>query len=92
MKKRNREREAWIDARERHHLSDVQVRMARELGMNPVKLGKLGNYKQEPWKMPLGSYIEHLYRKRFVKASPDNATSMKQRSGLPRRRRKRGAG
>jgi hypothetical protein len=65
MKKRNRKREEWIGARERHHLSDVQVQMARELGMNPVKLGKLDNYKHEPWKMPLGPYIEHLYRKRF---------------------------
>ena len=91
MKKRNRKREEWIGARERHHFSDVQVQMARELGMNPVKLGKLDNYKQEPWKMPLGPYIEHLYSKRFGKASPDNVTSIKERSGSARTR-KRGAG
>jgi hypothetical protein len=87
MKKRNRKREEWIGARERHHFSDVQVQMARELGMNPVKLDKLDNYKQEPWKMPLGPYIEHLYRKRFGKAYPDNVTSIKEGSGLSEEKR-----
>lgn len=41
--------------------------MAREIGLNPKKFGKLSNYKQEPWKMPLPQYIEHLYEKRFGK-------------------------
>ncbi|HEX3450291.1 MAG TPA: hypothetical protein VHS97_18700 [Isosphaeraceae bacterium] len=87
MKKRNRKREEWTGARERHHLSDIQVQMARELGMNPAKLGKLDNSKQEPWKMPPGPYIEHLYRKRFEKAYPDNVTSIKERSGLSEEKR-----
>jgi hypothetical protein len=56
---------AWIDARQRHHLSDAQVQMAREVGMNPAKLGKLDNHDQEPWKTPLGAYIQHRYLKRF---------------------------
>jgi hypothetical protein len=33
----------WIDARKRHHLSHVQIQMARELGMNPKRFGKLDN-------------------------------------------------
>ena len=43
----------WITARQRHHLSHAHVQMARELGMNPRKLGKLDNADQEPWKLPL---------------------------------------
>ena len=43
----------WIDARRRFRLSHAHVQMARELGMNPKKLGKLANHKQEPWKLPL---------------------------------------
>ena len=31
----------WVDARKRFHLSDMHIQMARELGMNPKKLGKL---------------------------------------------------
>jgi hypothetical protein len=35
----------WITASKRHSLSHVHVHMARELGMNPRKLG---NHDQEP--------------------------------------------
>lgn len=74
--------QVWIDARARHRLSHVQVQMARELGMNPGKLGKLDNHKQEPWKMSLAPYIEYLYRKRFGKACPDDVRSIEQRIRL----------
>ena len=40
--------QAWIEARRRHRLSHAQVQMARELGMNPEKLGKVDNHRQEP--------------------------------------------
>ena len=43
----------WIETRKRFHLSHAQVQMARELGMNPQRLGSLANHKQEPWKAPL---------------------------------------
>jgi hypothetical protein len=33
--------QVWIDARTRHHLSHAHVQVARELGLNPKKLGKL---------------------------------------------------
>ena len=42
--------EPWFEARRRFKLSHVQIQMARELGMNPKKLGKLDNHKQERWK------------------------------------------
>ena len=56
---------AWIDAKKKHHLSDITVQMARELGLNPKKLGKIDNHKQEPWKEPLHHFIRTLYEKRF---------------------------
>ena len=46
--------------------------MARELGMNPAKLGKLDNHRQEPWKLPLPQFIEELYLKRFRKTAPEH--------------------
>jgi hypothetical protein len=72
--------QAWIDARKRHHLSHVHVQMARELGMNPQKLGKLDNDDQEPWKMPLPQFIEELYERRFGKPRPDNVLSIEARA------------
>ncbi len=38
----------WIDARQRYRLSHAQVQMARELGINPKKLGGMANHDQEP--------------------------------------------
>jgi hypothetical protein len=70
----------WIDARKRFHLSHVHVQMARELGMNPRKLGSLDNHKQEPWKAPLPVFIEQCYRKRFGKAQPDRVISIEERA------------
>ena len=75
-KKPNQKLQAWIDARKRHHLSDAQIQMARELGMNPAKLGKLDNHDQEPWKLPLPQFIEELYFKRRGKTAPDAVTSI----------------
>ena len=68
----------WIDARKRFHLSDAQMQMARELGMNPKKFGKLANHKQEPWKAPLPDFIESIYFKRFGKRQPDQVRSIEQ--------------
>ena len=82
-KKPTRRQQAWIDARRRHNLSQVQVQMARELGMNPAKLGKLDNHDQEPWKVPLPQFIEELYEKRFGKAIPNAEAALEEhaRSG-----------
>ena len=66
----------WIEARKRFHLSHAQVQMARELGMNPKKLGKLNNHKQERWKLPLPLFIEKCYLKRFGKDRPDDCRSV----------------
>ncbi len=81
-KKPNQKMQAWIDARKRHRLSHAQVQMARELGMNPSKLGKLDNHDQEPWKMPLRQYIEHLYFKRFGRERPDLVLSVEEKIRL----------
>jgi hypothetical protein len=64
----------WVDAKRKHRLSDTQIQMARELGMNPKKLGKLDNHKQEPWKAPLPEFIEAIYRKQFKREKPEQIT------------------
>ena len=72
----------WITARKRHRLWHAQVQMARELGMNPKKLGKLDNADQEPWKLPLPVFIESLYQKRFGRDRPDEVHSIEERARL----------
>jgi hypothetical protein len=68
----------WIDVRKRYHLTDSQVQMARELGLNPHKFGKLANEEQESWKLPLPEFIEEIYWKRFGKRQPDSVRSIEQ--------------
>jgi hypothetical protein len=75
------ELQRWIDACKRFHLSHAHVQMARELGMNPRKLGSLANHDQEPWKAPLPVFIERLYQRRFRKAKPDRVLSIEDRVG-----------
>jgi hypothetical protein len=70
----------WVEARKRHHLSHAHVQMARELGMNPRKLGKLDNHKQEPWKAPLPQFIERLYLRSFGRERPPVVMSIEDRS------------
>lgn len=80
QKQPSQKTQAWLEARKRHRLSHAQVQMARELGMNPNKLGKLDNHDQEPWKIPLKQYIEHLYVKRFGKERPDIVLSIEEKT------------
>ncbi len=55
--------------------------------MNPAKLGKLDNHKQEPWKLPLPQFIEELYRKRFGKTAPDTVMSIEERARHEQRKK-----
>ncbi len=66
----------WIEARKKYRLSHAQVQMARELGLNPKKIGGLANHKQEPWKMPLPEYIGYLFEKHFKKSQPIDVRSI----------------
>ena len=68
----------WIAVRKKYRLSHAHIQMARELGMNPKKFGKIANHKQEPWKAPLPVFIENLYIKRFGRTQPDEIKSMEQ--------------
>lgn len=70
--------QVWVDARKRFRLSHGHVQMARELGLNPKKLGGLANHDQEPWKSPLPVFIEELYFKSFGREHPETVMSIEQ--------------
>ena len=82
--------EKWMVAQKRHRLSDKQVQMARELGLNPDKLGKIDNHKQEPWKAPLPQFIEHIYFKRFKREEPETVRKWRPRRNCKKRKRRNG--
>jgi len=67
--------------------------MARELGMNPRKLGKLGNHRQEPWKLPLPEFIEKSVLERFGRVVPVEVVSIEELARqLAQKKAKRTAG
>ena len=70
--------EKWMVAQKKHRLSDKHVQMGRELGLNPDKLGKIDNHKQETWKAPLPQFIEEIYYKRFKREAPETVKPLKQ--------------
>lgn len=70
--------QVWVDARKLFRLSHDHVQMARELGLNPKKLGGLANHDQEIWKSPLPIFIEELYFKRFGRERPEIAMTIEQ--------------
>ena len=70
--------QAWLDARKRFRLSHDHIQMARELGLNPKKLGSLANHDQERWKSPLPIFIEDLYFKRFGRERPEVLMTIEQ--------------
>jgi hypothetical protein len=68
----------WFEARKKYRLTHAQIQMARELGLNPKKFGGLANHRQEPWKLPLPSFIEEIYRKRFGRDRPTEVLSLEE--------------
>jgi transcriptional regulator with XRE-family HTH domain len=79
--------QVWMDARKKFHLSQAQIEMAREIGLNPKKLGKLANHRQEPWKMPLPQFIEYLYHKRYGRDLPTAVTSVEEKFEMEHRKK-----
>ena len=68
----------WIEARKKHRLTHMQVHMARELGLNPRRMGGYAGNENEPSRLSLGEFIEALYVKRFRKAQPDVVQTIEQ--------------
>ena len=54
----------WTEAQRRCRLSKEELRMAREIGLNPRSLIKNIPNKSEPWKAPVKDWVRDLYRKR----------------------------
>jgi len=81
----------WQEAQKRYRLSDKHVQMARELGLNPKKLGKLVPNRSERWKLPLPRFIEVIYARQFKRTEPKRVAPLTAlwKKELKRRKAKR---
>jgi hypothetical protein len=68
----------WLEARRKFGLSDATVQMARELGLNPNKLGKLVPATGQAWKTPLPEFIATCYERSHGRRMPEKVRSLEQ--------------
>ena len=60
--------ELWDEAKKKCRLGNEEIRMAKEMGLNPKSLIKNIPNKNEKWKAPVKDWIHDMYEKRKRKS------------------------
>lgn len=63
----------WAEAQRRCCLNADDIRMAKEMGLNPRSLIKNIPSKTEQWKLPVKHWIREMYQKRQEKSARKKA-------------------
>ncbi len=69
VKSTNKKDMLWAEAKRRCRLNSEDIRMAKELGLNPRSLVKNIPSKTQQWKLPVKDWIREMYQKRQEKAA-----------------------
>lgn len=71
--------ELWQEAKKKCRLSEEEIKMAKEMGLNPKSLIKNIPNKNEMWKAPVKVWIRDMYeeRKRKSERKKENKQSEK---------------
>ena len=72
-KPKNKNDALWAEAKRRCRLSSEDIRMAKEMGLNPRSLIKNIPSKSQQWKAPVRVWIREMYEKRQEKAAKKKA-------------------
>ena len=67
--------ELWDEAKRKCRLGDEEIRMAREMGLNPKRLIKNIPSPREQWKQPVKIWIREMYEERHRKRRNRTASS-----------------
>jgi len=70
---KNKRDRLWIEAKRRCRLNDNDIRIAKELGLNPRSLIKNIPSRTEPWELPVKAWIYEIYEERQKKAARKKA-------------------
>ena len=60
--------ELWDEAKKKCRLGNEEIRMAKEMGLNPRSLIKNIPSKNEMWKAPVKDWIHDMYEKQNRKS------------------------
>jgi hypothetical protein len=73
----------WVEAKRRCRLNREDIRMARELGLNPRTLIKNIPAPNQQWKLPVKQWLHELYEKNTGKPPPTKPRSSPRTHGEP---------
>ena len=68
-KPKNKRDALWVEAKRKCRLNMEDIRMAKEMGLNPRSLIKNIPSRSEQWKLPIKEWIREMYQKRQEKAA-----------------------
>ena len=72
-KPKNKKDALWAEAKCKCRLNSEDIRMAKEMGLNPRSLIKNIPSKSEQWKSPVKEWIREMYQTRQEKAAKKKA-------------------
>ena len=64
MANNNKKQTQWAEAKKKWRLNEETIRMAKEMGLNPISLIKNISNKSQQWKAPVHVWIREMYQKR----------------------------
>lgn len=70
--KMNNKEELWNEAKKKCRLNNGDIRIAKEMGLNPKSLIKNIPNKNEQWKAPVKVWIHKMYEERQKKVRRKN--------------------
>lgn len=67
--------ELWAEAKKKCRLNEEDIRMAKEMGLNPKSLIKNIPSPRDQWKQPVKIWIREMYEERHRKKKKQTASS-----------------
>ena len=67
--------ELWAEAKKKCRLNEEDIRMAKEMGLNPKSLIKNIPSPREQWKQPVKIWIREMYEEKHRKKKNRTASS-----------------
>jgi hypothetical protein len=69
----NKKDKLWAEAKHKCRLNAEDIRIAKEMGLNPLSLIKNVPSRAEPWKLPVKDWIREMYQKKQEKSARKKA-------------------
>jgi len=63
-------KELWAEAKKKCRLNEEDIKIAKEMGLNPKSLIKNIPSKSEQWKVPVKEWLHEMYDERTSTALP----------------------